>query len=142
MTVARVPAYSPHAVAEHTVALLLSLVRQIHRAYARVREGNFALDGLLGFDIAGRTIGIIGTGQIGLLVAQILAGFGCKILGCDPVEDERFPGTYTTISNLLEHSDIVTLHCPLNTQTRHLIDVSALSRMKHGVTIINTSRGV
>ena len=141
MVVARVPAYSPHAVAEHTVAILLALVRQIHRAYARVREGNFALDGLLGFDLAGRTVGIVGTGNIGSLVARIMAGFGCKLLGCDPVRDETFPGQYVALDALLAGSDIVSLHCPLNAQTLHLIDEAAIARMKDGVTLINTSRG-
>lgn len=141
IAVARVPAYSPHAVAEHTVAMLLSLVRQIHRAYARVREGNFALDGLIGFDLVGRTVGIVGTGQIGLLVGRILAGFGCRVLGFDPVHNENFTGRYIGFDQLLEQSDIISLHCPLNTQTHHLIDATALARAKHGVTIINTSRG-
>ena len=141
MAIARVPAYSPHAVAEHTVALLLSLVRQIHRAYARVREGNFALEGLLGFDLAGRKVGIVGTGQIGIVVAQILAGFGCEILGYDPVHDAAFPGRYTGFDELLDQADVITLHCPLNPQTHHLIDDNAIARMKQGVTIINTSRG-
>lgn len=141
MVIARVPAYSPHAVAEHTIALLLSLVRQIHRAYARVREGNFALDGLLGFDLAGRRVGVIGTGQIGLIVARILASFGCEILGFDPVHDPRFPGRYTGFGELLDQADIITLHCPLNPRTHHLIDEAAIARMKPGVTIINTSRG-
>lgn len=141
MAIARVPAYSPHAVAEHTVALLLCLVRQIHRAYARVREGNFALDGLLGFDLAGRKVGIIGTGQIGFIVAQILTGFGCEILGFDPVQDDRFPGRYTGLDELLDRADIITLHCPLNPRTHHLIDEEAIARMKQGATIINTSRG-
>jgi D-lactate dehydrogenase len=96
IAVARVPAYSPHAVAEHTIALLLSLVRRIHRAYARVREGNLALDGLLGFDLAGRTAAVIGTGKIGKIVGQILDAFGCKVLGCDPLEDSTFAGTYVS----------------------------------------------
>lgn len=141
LVVARVPAYSPHAVAEHTVAMLLSLVRQIHRAYARVREGNFSLDGLLGFDLAGRTVGIIGTGTIGLLVAHILAGFGCKVLGCDPVKSDKFPGSYVAFEEVLKGSDIISLHCPLTPETRHLIDAAAIARMKEGITIINTSRG-
>lgn len=141
IAIARVPAYSPHAVAEHTIALLLSLVRQIHRAYARVREGNFALDGLLGFDLAGRTVGVIGSGKIGIIVARILTGFGCEVLGYDPVHDPRFPGRYTSFDELLDLADIITLHCPLNPRTHHLIDEAAIARMKQGVTIINTSRG-
>ena len=141
ISVAREPAYSPHAVAEHTVAMLLSLVRQIHRAYARVREGNFALEGLLGFDLAGRTVGIIGTGRIGFIVAQILTGFGCNILGCDPVQNDGFPGRYAELDDLLDQADIITVHCPLNPQTSHLVDRKTIARMKQGVTIINTSRG-
>ncbi|WP_336985645.1 2-hydroxyacid dehydrogenase [Altererythrobacter aquiaggeris] len=141
MAVARVPAYSPHAVAEHTLAILLSLIRRIHRAYARVREGNFALDGLLGFDLHGRTVGVIGTGNIGLIVSQILAGFGCEVLGTDPVENDHFPGSYVALNDLLARSDIISLHCPLNPETRHMIDAGAIARMKDGITIINTSRG-
>lgn len=141
IAVARVPAYSPHAVAEHTIAILLSLVRKIHRSYARVREGNFSLDGLLGFDLSGRTVGIVGTGKIGMCVARILAGFGCEILGYDPAPDPELPGRYAGFDDLLERSDIITLHCPLNAKTRHLIDADAITKMKHGVTIINTSRG-
>lgn len=141
VVLARVPAYSPHAVAEHTIAILLSLVRQIHRAYARVREGNFALDGLLGFDLAGRTVGIVGTGKIGLLVAQMLDRFGCRLLGCDPDRSSVFPGEYLPLDQLLEQSDIISLHCPLNPETHHLLDADAIGLMKDGVTLINTSRG-
>jgi D-lactate dehydrogenase len=144
LTVARVPAYSPHAVAEHTVALVLSLNRRIHRAYARVREGNFALDGLLGFDLHGRTVGVIGTGTIGIEVARIMRGFGCRVLGSDPDHDAEFEalgGVYVELPVLLAESDIVTLHCPLTPQTRHLVDSHAVARMKPGVMLINTSRG-
>ena len=141
LAVARVPAYSPHAIAEHTVAILLSLVRKIHRSYARVREGNFSLDGLLGFDLAGRTVGVVGTGKIGMCVARILTGFGCEVLGTDPLPNGDFHGRYVALDELLESADIVTLHCPLTPETHHLIDAQALSRMKDGVTIINTSRG-
>ncbi|AKH43959.1 D-lactate dehydrogenase [Altererythrobacter atlanticus] len=144
ITVARVPGYSPEAVAEHTVALILSLNRNVHRAYARVREGNFALDGLLGFDLKGRTVGIVGTGSIGICVARIMSGFGCRVLGFDPRQDTEFirlGGRYVDLDELWRQSDIVTLHCPLNPQTRHLIDAAAIRAMKTGVMIINTGRG-
>lgn len=144
IAVARVPAYSPEAVAEHTVALILSLNRKTHRAYARVREGNFALDGLLGFNLHGRTVGIIGTGQIGTCVARIMLGFGCKVLGYDVKPDpacEAMGVTYCAIDTLLSQSDIVTLHCPLSTATHHLVDEAAISKIKRGVMLINTGRG-
>ncbi len=144
IAVARVPAYSPHAVAEHTVALILSLNRQIHRAYARVREGNFALDGLLGFDLHGRTLGIIGTGKIGMTVARIMRGFGCHILASDPAPTPELAahgGAYADIDALLAQSDIISIHCPLTPRTRHLIDAAAIARMKRGAMLINTSRG-
>jgi D-lactate dehydrogenase len=144
IAVAHVPAYSPHAVAEHALALILALNRKTHRAYNRVREGNFALDGLLGFDLNGKTVGIVGTGRIGTVLARILAGFGCRLLGHDPVEsaDCRALGLrYVGLGALLSESDIVTLQCPLTPDTHHLIDVQALGRMKRGVMLINTSRG-
>ncbi|MBU8543692.1 MULTISPECIES: 2-hydroxyacid dehydrogenase [Roseomonadaceae] len=144
ITVARVPAYSPESVAEHTVAMMLSLNRRIHRAYARVREGNFALDGLLGFDMHGRTAGIVGTGRIGLAVARILRGFGCHLLAHDtfPSEEGRALGLdYVAMEELLARSDIITLHCPLTPATRHLIDAAAIGGMKRGAMLINTSRG-
>ena len=142
--VVRVPAYSPHAVAEHTVALLLALNRQIHRAYNRVREGNFALDGLMGFDLHGLSIGIIGTGRIGIVVAQIMRGFGCQLLAYDPQpnpEAEQLGVRYVALDELLTQSDVVTLHCPLTPQTHHLIDAQAIAKMKTGVVLLNTSRG-
>ncbi|WP_439596521.1 2-hydroxyacid dehydrogenase [Falsiroseomonas sp.] len=144
ITVARVPAYSPESVAEHTVAMMLALNRHIHRAYHRVREGNFALDGLLGFDMHGRTAGIVGTGRIGLAVARILAGFGCRLLAHDPYpsEEGRALGLeFVTVEDLLARSDIVTLHCPLTPATHHLIDAAAIARMRPGAMLINTSRG-
>jgi D-lactate dehydrogenase len=144
LAVARVPAYSPHAVAEHTIALILSLNRRIHRAYARVREGNFALDGLLGFDLYGRTVGIIGTGTIGSAVARILVGFGCRIIAFDVVpnaECRAIGVTYLPLDQLWPQSDIITLHAPLTPATRHLIDAGTIDRMKPGVMIINTGRG-
>nr|NUR37316.1 2-hydroxyacid dehydrogenase [Sphingomonas sp.] len=144
IAVARVPAYSPHAVAEHTFALILSLVRKVHRAYVRVREGNFSLDGLMGFDLFGKTVGVIGAGNIGSVVAKIATGFGCEVLAYDPVrrpECECIGVQYIGLPELFERSDVVTLHCPLNESTRHLIDGSALARMKPGALLINTSRG-
>jgi D-lactate dehydrogenase len=144
ITVVRVPAYSPHSVAEHTVGLLLTLNRKIHRAFSRVREGNFALDGLLGFDLYGQTVGIIGTGRIGAEVAKIMHGFGCRLLAHDVranPECENIGVEYTELTELLSQSDIVTLHCPLTPETHHIIDTEALDRMKPGVVLINTSRG-
>jgi D-lactate dehydrogenase len=143
-TVARVPAYSPHAVAEFTVGLILALNRRTYRAYTRVREGNFALEGLLGFDLHGRTVGIVGTGRIGAVVARIMTGFGCRVLAVDVTENPDCMAlgvTYVTMPELLAESDIVTLHCPLFPETYHLIDAAAISRMKPGVMLINTSFG-
>ncbi|MCA1990971.1 MAG: 2-hydroxyacid dehydrogenase [Coleofasciculus sp. S288] len=144
LTVVRVPAYSPYAVAEHTIGLILTLNRKIHRAYNRVREGNFSLDGLLGFDMHSRTVGIIGTGKIGVVVAQILKGFGCQLLTYDVYhnpECEALGAKYVQLPELFAASDIITLHCPLTPETYHLIDDNALAQMKDGVMLINTSRG-
>jgi D-lactate dehydrogenase len=144
ITVVRVPAYSPYAVAEHTIGLILTLNRKIHRAYNRVREGNFSLDGLLGFDLHDRTVGIVGTGKIGVIVAQILKGFGCQLLAYDlhpNPECEAVGAKYVELSELFATADIVTLHCPLTRETHHLIDAQALEQMKQGVMLINTSRG-
>jgi D-lactate dehydrogenase len=144
LTVARVPAYSPHAVAEHTVAMMLSLNRKIHRAHARVREGNFALDGLLGFDMHGRTVGLVGTGKIGTVVARILTGFGCRLLAYDVAVNPECAAMgvhYRSLEDLWEQSDIVSLHAPLTGDTRHMVDTAAIARMKPGVMLINTSRG-
>lgn len=144
LIVTRVPAYSPHAVAEHSVALLLALSRKLHKAYNRVREGNFALDGLLGFELWQQVAGVIGTGKIGALVAKILRGFGCQVLAYDVVEN---PGLveagvqYVPLEELIRRSDIITLHCPLQPDTYHLINQDSLAHMKRGVVIINTSRG-
>lgn len=143
-TVARVPSYSPHAVAEHTIALILTLNRKIHRAYARVREGNFALDGLLGFDLEARTVGVVGTGHIGAIVARILIGFGCRVLAYDIApksECEAMGVEYVPLEEIWSRSDIVTLHTPLTTDTRHMIDANVIGRMKPGVMIVNTGRG-
>lgn len=142
--VARVPAYSPYAVAEHAVGLMLALNRNLHRAYNRVREGNFALDGLLGFDVHGKTAGIVGTGKIGAVVARILHGFGCRLLAYDVArnaECEALGVSYVDLPTLYGESDVVTLHCPLTPETRHLIDAAALAQMRPGVMLINTSRG-
>lgn len=144
MAVARVPAYSPDAVAEHTVALILTLNRKIHKASARVREGNFALEGLLGFDLRGRTVGVVGTGQIGMCFARIMRGFGCEVIAFDPhhsPELNALGGRYTDLPELFSASDIISLHCPLTPATHHLIDSDAIGQMKRGVMLINTSRG-
>ncbi len=144
IAVVRVPAYSPHAVAEHAVALIMALNRNIHRAYNRVREGNFALHGLMGFDMHGRTVGIVGTGKIGAIVAKILNGFDCRILAYDVQQNPdclAAGATYVELPTLLEQSDIISLHCPLLPSTRHLINSSTIATMKRGVMIINTSRG-
>jgi D-lactate dehydrogenase len=144
LCVVRVPAYSPHAVAEHTVGLILTLNRKIHRAYNRVRDGNFALEGLLGFDLVGRTVGIVGTGNIGIVVAQIMKGFGCQILAYDPYPNpqaEALGAQYLPLEQLVSGSDIVTLHCPLTPQTYHLVNESLLEKVKPGLMLINTSRG-
>ncbi|WP_181701370.1 2-hydroxyacid dehydrogenase [Chthonobacter albigriseus] len=142
--VARVPAYSPHAVAEHTMALILALNRRIHRAYNRVREGNFALEGLLGFDLAGKTAGVVGTGKIGELVVRILTGFGCRVLVHDVAQNQAvvsMGATYVPFTELAAGSDLITLHCPLTPQTHHLIDADTIALMKPGIMLVNTSRG-
>lgn len=145
ISVTRVPAYSPHAVAEHTVALLMTLNRKIHRAYNRVREHNFSLAGLVGFDLYGKTVGIIGTGKIGRCTAEIFRGFGCQVLAHDP-----FPVTdwasqqgivYAPLDDLFSQADIISLHLPLTPESHHLIDASTIARMKSGAYLINTSRG-
>lgn len=144
MTVCRVPEYSPHAVAEHTLALLLTLNRKIHRAYARVREGNFALDGLLGFDMHGRTVGVVGTGRIGETFCRLMTGFGCTLLATDPTPNPACVAMavqYVPLRELLARSDVVSLHCPLTPQTHHLINADAFARMKRGAMLLNTSRG-
>ncbi|ARS35483.1 2-hydroxyacid dehydrogenase [Pontibacter actiniarum] len=142
--VVRVPAYSPYSVAEHTVALILTLNRKTHRAYNRVKEGNFSLNGLMGFDLHGRTVGLIGLGKIGLVTAQILTGFGCRVLGHDLRESEEAAAigvAFTDLDTLYAKSDIISLHCPLTPQTYHLVNEEAIAKMKDGVMLINTSRG-
>jgi D-lactate dehydrogenase len=143
-TVLRVPAYSPHAVAEHAVGLILTLDRKFHRAYARVRDNNFLLDGLEGFDLFGKTVGVVGTGRIGRVFAGIMLGFGCRVCACDIVEDPDLVARgvqYLGFDALLGEADILSLHCPLTPESHHLIDAAALARMKPGAMLINTSRG-
>jgi D-lactate dehydrogenase len=145
LAVTRVPAYSPHAVAEHTVALLLTLNRKIHRAYNRVREHNFALAGLVGFDVHGKTVGILGTGKIGRLTAQIFRGFGARVLAHDLAPDAAWASahgvTYAPVAEILAAADILSLHTPLTPQTHHLINATTLAQLKPGAYVVNTSRG-
>lgn len=144
ISVSRVPAYSPETVAEHTLALILTLNRKTHKAYNRVREGNFALGGLLGFTLYNKTVGVVGTGKIGKAVIRILLGFGCRVLCYDIFEDEdvkKMGGEYVSLAELFKNSIIVTLHCPLNAQSQHMINAQTLSQMPDGVMLINTSRG-
>jgi len=145
LAVVRVPAYSPHAVAEHTLALLLSLNRKIHRAYNRVREHNFSLSGLVGFDLHGQTVGVVGTGRIGRIVARILRGFGSEVLAFDPFPAPEWAAAegvrYTDFGTLLSASRIVSLHLPLTPQSHHLINTQTLGQMRPGAYLLNTSRG-
>ncbi|MFC4656422.1 MULTISPECIES: 2-hydroxyacid dehydrogenase [Rheinheimera] len=142
--VARVPAYSPEAVAEHTVAMILCLNRKLHKAYNRVRDDNFALDGLLGFNLHGKTIGLVGTGKIGKATARILLGFGCRLVCHDLSQDPelvQLGASYMNLEDLFVQADVISLHCPLTPQTAHLVNESSLLLMKDGVMLINTSRG-
>ncbi len=144
ISVVRVPAYSPYAVAEHSLGLILTLNRKLHKAYIRVRDGNFALDGLLGFDLHGKTIGVIGTGKIGEIFINLVKGFGCKILAYDKFPNEKLKNEgleYVELQDLYKSSDVVSLHCPLTFETFHMINEYAIASMKPGVMIINTSRG-
>ena len=144
ISVCRVPAYSPHSVAEHTLALILSLNRNIHRAYNRVREGNFALDGLLGFDLHGKTVGVVGTGKIGATVLEILKGFGCVLKAYDVAPDPDCVAmgvAYVSLEEVFAVSDVVTLHCPLTPDTHHMVDEALLARARTGLMLINTGRG-
>uniref|UniRef100_B8HK82 D-isomer specific 2-hydroxyacid dehydrogenase NAD-binding n=1 Tax=Cyanothece sp. (strain PCC 7425 / ATCC 29141) TaxID=395961 RepID=B8HK82_CYAP4 len=144
IAVVRVPAYSPYGVAEHTVGMILALNRKLHRAYNRIREGNFSLEGLLGFELRTKTVGIIGTGKIGQITGEILFGFGCEVLAYDPYPNAAFASRgaiYVDLPELLSRSDIISLHCPLTPQTYHLIDERAIAAMKPGVMLVNTSRG-
>jgi D-lactate dehydrogenase len=143
--VVRVPAYSPHSIAEYTLALMLTLNRKIHRAYNRTREGNFALEGLMGFEMIGKTAGIIGTGKIGKIVAQILKSMGINVLAYDLYPDMEFAEKngirYASLDELYQNSDIISLHCPLTKETEYLINEDSIAKMKEGVMIINTGRG-
>jgi D-lactate dehydrogenase len=144
ITVVRVPAYSPYAVAEHAVGLILTLNRKLHKAYNRVREDNFVLNGLLGFDLHGTTVGVIGTGKIGECFAQIMRGFGCHLLGYDVHQNPaclEMGLHYVELADLLSTSDIISLHCPLLPSTYHLVNANSIQQMKPGVMLINTSRG-
>ncbi len=144
LKVVRVPAYSPHAVAEHTVALILTLDRKTHKAYNRVRETNFSLERLVGFDLFGKTVGVIGTGRIGKIFCEIMLGFGCKVLAFDIIankELEQKAVEYLPLRDLLQQADIISLHCPLTEQTKHIINVETISLMKEKVMLVNTSRG-
>ncbi len=144
ITVLRVPAYSPEAIAEHAVALILTLNRKTHKAYNRIREGNFSLENLVGFNLYKKTVGVIGTGSIGMAFCKIMLGFGCSVIAMDIKESDELKSlgvVYKPLEKLLEESDIISLHCPLNKTTHHLIDSSAFAKMKAGVMLINTSRG-
>ena len=141
LRVFRVPAYSPHAVAEHAMALLLTINRRTHKAYIRTRDFNFSLQGLAGFDLFGKTVGIIGTGKIGRVFADICKGFGMTVLAYDKFPAEGSGLNYVELPELFEKSDIISLHCPLTEETRHIINAASIAMMKKGVTIINTSRG-
>ncbi|GAB3728965.1 2-hydroxyacid dehydrogenase [Silanimonas algicola] len=148
LRVLRVPAYSPAAVAEHALGLMLTLNRKTHRAYQRVREGNLALDGLVGFDFEGKTVAVVGAGRIGTVMARILAGLGCRVLAVDPQPEpvlrarvEALGGVFVPLDEALPQADIVTLHCPLAAATKHLVDACRLAAMKPGAMLINTSRG-
>ncbi|WP_053159785.1 2-hydroxyacid dehydrogenase [Pseudomonas protegens] len=144
LDVVRVPAYSPHAVAEHAVALILALNRRLHRAYNRTREGDFTLHGLTGFDLVGKTVGIVGTGQIGATFARIMAGFGCQLLAYDPFPNpavEALGARYLDLPELLAQSQIISLHCPLTEDSRYLINQQSLAHMQPGAMLINTGRG-
>ncbi|MEO0043618.1 MAG: hypothetical protein RL329_3066 [Bacteroidota bacterium] len=142
--VVRVPAYSPQAVAEHAVALILTLNRKTHKAYNRIRESNFSLENLIGFNLYNKTIGVIGTGQVGIAFSKIMQGFGCKVIAYDIKKAIVLESTgveYRTLDDLLRQADIISVHCPLNPQTRHLINKEAFDKMKKGAMLINTSRG-
>ncbi|MEG1041223.1 MAG: 2-hydroxyacid dehydrogenase [Pseudomonas sp.] len=144
LAVVRVPAYSPHAVAEHAVALILALNRRLHRAYNRTREGNFSLHGLTGFDLHGKTVGVVGTGQIGATFARIMAGFGCQLLAYDPYPNPELlalGARYLELPELLRQAQIISLHCPLTEHTRHLINAQSLAQLQPGAMLINTGRG-
>lgn len=145
MKAARVPEYSPYSVAEHAVALMMALNRKLIRSHSRVMEQNFSLDGLTGFDMNGKTVGVIGTGKIGSVVVKILHGFGCRILAYDIAQNEKlkeaYQVEYTSLDNIYTQSDIITLHVPLTPETKYIINENSFNKMKQGVMLINTSRG-
>ena len=144
INVARVPEYSPYAVAEHAIALIMNLNRNIHRAFSRVRENYYLLDGLLGFDMHGKTVGVIGTGKIGICLINILLGFGCKVVAYDLFENDevkKLGVQYCSLDEIFSSAEIISLHCPLTKDTHHLINETTINKMKDGVMIINTSRG-
>lgn len=141
LKVVRVPEYSPYSVAEHAMALILTLNRKLHKSYNRVREGNFSLEGLVGFDLHGKTIGVVGTGKIGAAFSRIARGFGCRVLAHDLHPDKQLDVTYVELKTLYSESDVISLHVPLTPQTRHLVNADVLSQMKPGAMLINTSRG-
>jgi D-lactate dehydrogenase len=144
LDVVRVPAYSPNAVAEHTIALILALNRRIHKAYNRVRDGNFALDGLVGFDLAGKTVGVVGTGKIGAIVARLAWHFRCDVIAHDPIVDQPLAALgvrYVGLDEIWERSHVVTLNCPLTAETHHLVSSSVITRMRPGAMLVNTGRG-
>lgn len=144
VTVARVPAYSPYAVAEHALAMIMTLNRKTHRSFNRVRESNFSLNGLIGFDLHGKTVGVVGTGKIGQIFCGIMQGLGCKVIAYDPFPNEKLIESgvvYSDLESLFQQSDIISLQCPLTSNTHHLIDEHAIASMKDGVMLINTSRG-
>ncbi|MBR6160011.1 MAG: 2-hydroxyacid dehydrogenase [Lachnospiraceae bacterium] len=139
--VTRVPAYSPYAVAEHAMALLLTSIRRIHKAYIRTRDFNFSLNGLTGFDLHGKTVGVVGTGKIGRIFSDICKGFGMNVIAYDKFPNADFGLDYVSLDEIWERADIISFHCPLTDETRHMVDASSISKMKKGVVIINTSRG-
>lgn len=139
--VARVPAYSPYAVAEHAMALLLTSIRRIHKAYIRTRDFNFSLNGLTGFDLHGKTVGVVGTGKIGRIFADICKGFGMNIIAYDKFPNADFGLDYVSLEEIWQRADIISFHCPLTDETKHMVDAVSISKMKKGVVLINTSRG-
>lgn len=144
IAVVRVTDYSPYSVAEFAVGLLLAVNRKIARASVRTRDGNFDLDGLMGVDLNGKTVGVIGTGKIGVIFARIMGGFGCRVVGYDPYRNPAFEAagaSYVSLDDLLSSSDVVSLHCPLTDDTRHIVNAETLARAKHGSILVNTSRG-
>jgi D-lactate dehydrogenase len=141
LAVYRVPAYSPHAVAEHAVAMLLTIVRRTHKAYIRTRDFNFSLNGMVGFDLHGKTMGVVGTGRIGKALIGICRGFGMRVIACDARKDDSLGVEYVPLEQLLAQSDVISLHCPLTAENTGLINRDTIAKMKDGVILINTARG-